>query len=280
MFDWLAYVKAMADMLPRGLNWWFERRDPVRAQAARVLAAFEAHDIARTQIVRLLPPYLALPMTAFVSAQSLREHLTPAFLDWVADFFMLDRAWLDCMPDTQPHSPYPHCFYKQPRELHQWLSERVGDHSLRFVLYVLKADSGQPGERSEGPFALVFRENVSGLDDEALARYELMSDGARFDHPSCIVDLLAACAVADSLSIALRGLVISRKRMQALEEGTMLIAAAIRRPEDYWRPERLLQPSQDASPWWQSIRKEATAWLEEAGLHHVQATLKPSNQTT
>ncbi|PLK46969.1 hypothetical protein C0V76_19115 [Uliginosibacterium sp. TH139] len=87
MLDALGLAKTAADLLPRAWTSWQERRDPVRAQAARVIRAFEAHDIARTQIARLLPPEFSLPMTAFANPQSLREKLTPAFLDWVANLY-------------------------------------------------------------------------------------------------------------------------------------------------------------------------------------------------
>ncbi|MBS1210409.1 MAG: hypothetical protein H6R19_2807 [Proteobacteria bacterium] len=96
MLDAIGLVKTAADLLPRAWTRWQACRDPVRAQAARVLRAFEAHDIARTQIARLLPPEFPLPMTAFANPQSLRDKLTPTFLDWVAGLFLLEPAWLDC----------------------------------------------------------------------------------------------------------------------------------------------------------------------------------------
>lgn len=273
MLDVLGLVKTAADLLPRGWASWLAHRDPVRAQAARVLRAFEAHGIARTQIVRLLPPALPLPLTAFANPQSLREHLTPAFLDWVAGFFLLERGWLDGVADASPHSPYAHDFYKQPDELQRWLQALTAAHPLDFALYVLKTEPGLPNAASRGPFALVLREFVPGLDDGAIARYRLLSHGTHFEHVPCCIDLLASCAVADALSIKLRGLVVSRRQLQRQEDGEALIPEAMRKPRDAWQPDRLLYGPQDASPWFRGIRQEASEWLRSAGLEAAHASL-------
>lgn len=266
MLDVLGLLRTAADLLPRTWTAWSARRDPVRAQAARVLRAFEAHGIARTQIARLLPPEFRLPMTAFANPQSLREHLTPAFLDWVAKLFLLNRAWLDCTDGNQPHSPYPHCFYKQPGELHRWLQAQTAGHPLDFALYVLKTEPGSPHADSSGNFALVLQEFVLGLDEGAIARYRRLSDGAHFEHFPCCIDLLASCAVTDALSIKLRGLIVSRRQLRRLENGTALIAEAMEKPLGFWPPDALLYGPRDTSRWAQCMRHEAAEWLQSAGL--------------
>lgn len=274
MLDVLGLVKTAADLLPRGWASWLAHRDPVRAQAARVLRAFEAHGIARTQIVRLLPPALPLPLTAFANAQSLREHLTPAFLDWVAGFFLLERGWLDGVADASPHSPYAHDFYKQPDELQRWLQALTATHPLDFALYVLKTEPGLPNAASSGPFALVLKEFVPGLDDGAIARYRLLSHGSHFEHFPCCVDLLASCAVADALSIRLRGLVVSRRQLQHLEDGKAMIPEAMKRPKASWQPDALLGHPPKASPWLQHLRQETAGWLRTDELSTALTRLK------
>lgn len=266
MLDLLGLMRTAADLLPRAWAGWQAHRDPVRTQATRALRAFEAHGIARTQIARMLPPEFPLPMTAFANPQSLREHLTPAFLDWVAEFFLLDRAWLDCVPGISPHSPYPHCFYKRPGELHRWLQAHTAGRPLDFALYVLKTEAGAPGAASRGDFALVLKELVPGLDEGAIARYRLLSDGAHFEHFPCCIDLLASCAVTDALSIKLRGLVVPDKQLRRLENGTMLIPEAMKKPQGFWHPDDLLDGTRDASRWSQSVRQEAADWLQSDGL--------------
>lgn len=274
MLDAPGLVKTAADLLPRAWTSWLAQRDPVCAQAARVLLAFEAHGIARTQIVRLLPPALPLPLTAFANPQSLREHLTPAFLDWVAGFFLLERGWLDGVGDASPHSPDAHCFYKQPDELHWSLQALNAAHPLDFALYVLKTAPGLPNAASRGPFALVLKEFGPGLDDGAIARYRLLSHSSHFEHFPCCIDLLASCAVADALSIQLRGLVVSRRQLQRLEAGKAMIPEAMKRPKAGWQPDELLYPPAKANAWLQGLRQETAGWLRTDELGTALARLK------
>ncbi len=125
----------------------------------------------------------------------------------MAGFFLLERGWLDGVPDAPPHSPDAHCFYKHPDELYRCLQVHTAGHPLDFALYVLKTAPGLPNAASRGPFALVLKEFVPELGDGAIARYRLLSHGSHFEHFPCCIDLLASCAVADALSIQLRGLV-------------------------------------------------------------------------
>lgn len=276
MLDALGLVKTAADLLPRAWTSWQERRDPVRAQATRVLRAFESHGIARTQIVRLLPPGLALPMTAFASAQSLRGHLTPALLDWVAEFFLLERAWFDGVQKAAPHSSCRHNFYKQPGALHQWLIERIGNRVLDFKVYLLKADALPVGEDSSGPFVILLAETHCELDGEFHCRYQLLSGGAHFDHVPCVVDLIASCAVYDALNIDFCGLVLPRDKLLRLEDGAELIIEAMRYTNGYWKPEALLYGARGESPWVCLVRQQAIDRLHAAGLDAANACLNGS----
>ncbi|PLK46971.1 hypothetical protein [Uliginosibacterium sp. TH139] len=177
------------------------------------------------------------------------------------------------MPETPPHSPYLSCFYKQPGELHQWLQERTGKHPRDFALYILKTEPGTLSAASRGPFAFVLREHLPGLDEGVITRYQRLSEGAHFEHPPCCIDLLATCAVADALSIQLRGLVIPRKQLQRLELGTTLIPEAMHKPIDFWQPDNLLYAPHETSPWLQGIKREASEWLLEAGLEKANSRL-------
>ena len=69
--------KGIVDLLARGWTWVQERRDPVRAQAQRIIDAFEAHGIARQQIVRILPLELAIPPAALSTPDKLQDKVTP-----------------------------------------------------------------------------------------------------------------------------------------------------------------------------------------------------------
>ncbi len=63
--DWI-------DLLQRLFAWLSERRNPVRQQAVRVLATFEAHGVARTEINALLPEALELSAYQWSNADQLK----------------------------------------------------------------------------------------------------------------------------------------------------------------------------------------------------------------
>ena len=85
----------VSSICSRGWTWAQDRRDPVRAQAQRPIDAFEGHGNARQQIARILPPELAIPAASLSGADKLKDKVTPALLDWTADYLALDRRWLD-----------------------------------------------------------------------------------------------------------------------------------------------------------------------------------------
>ena len=102
MSDWLSGIKLVFDSVGKLYRHWLERRNPIRAQAQRVLDVFAAHSVAPTQISHLLPEQFSIPMPDFASAGALKAHLTPALLDWVSEFFALNRSWLDGV-SAEPH---------------------------------------------------------------------------------------------------------------------------------------------------------------------------------
>ena len=114
--------KSIVDLLARGLTWIQDRRDPVRAQAQRMIDAFEAHGIARQQIARVLPPELSITPAALSSADELKDKVTPALLDWAADYLALDRRWLDRI-DARPHQRVDG--YKNDGVYAGWLRQRL-----------------------------------------------------------------------------------------------------------------------------------------------------------
>jgi hypothetical protein len=113
-------------LLGKCWNWLEDRLDPARLSAKRLIAAFEAHGVARQQIIRLLPPQVQqakpeLTMADFSTPKKLQQKLSPLLLDWAAEYLNLQRAWLDGV-DTRPHVVVDR--YKRPAEYRSWLEER------------------------------------------------------------------------------------------------------------------------------------------------------------
>ena len=50
--SWMGETMGLVGVLSKG--WWHGRRDPARRSAQRLIRAFEAHGVARQQIIRLV----------------------------------------------------------------------------------------------------------------------------------------------------------------------------------------------------------------------------------
>lgn len=215
----ISALKQAVDGIAKATGWWSDRHDVVRFQAQRMLMLFERHEIPRQQIVRILPTQFAIPMTAFSSADKLKAVLTPALLDWASETFCVSRAWLDGV--QHPHEPVH--VYKQPRRMHAWLKERSAAMDGRtMLLHVLMEHPATDLQGASGPFVVVLEECFGELDQRALSRYWVMSEGWHFEHQPCAMDLLCLMTIAESLHITSCGHKVDRKFIKQFEEGKLL----------------------------------------------------------
>jgi len=253
-------IKVVADGLVRLFDWWQNHRDPIRAQAALVLKVFEAHGIARTQIGRLLPERFPIPMKDFASAEKLKEYLTPAFLDWVAELFALNRAWLDGSP-VAPHQTIG--TYKYPSDFRSWLNERRSGMPFQFRLLVMKPSAKVIGQTSDEGIVLTVEERFAVLDDQPLCRYFLVDGSGPLDHYPVLLNLMGLCAVADQARCLVKGYVVSRKLCDAVEEGKLLIPSGLGKSRRSWAPDALLyQPVSSESLWLEKLRADVAGDLK------------------
>lgn len=260
-------VTAVLGFLGKGWGLLEDRFDPVHLSAKRLIAAFEAHGIARQQIIRLLPPHVLqskpeVTMADFSSPKKLKHKLSPELLDWAAQYLNLKRAWLDGVNDP-PHYIVDH--YKHPSEYQLWLKERQAKapHVNRSIS-VWKA-KGQPiGPDGAGPLCLVYEETSDGLDGTELSRYWLLSNEWSLHHPPCVENMVAVTIVARSMQMWVAGRDIPMDKLKQVVEGKVLVADAVRYQSNNWHPEDIASqlPGQD-SEWSRAISQGARNWLAE-----------------
>lgn len=230
--------KSIVELLARGLTWVQERRDPVRAQARRMIDAFEAHGIARQQIARVLPPELAVPPAALSTPDKLKEKVTPALLDWAADYLALNRRWLDGV-EARPHRRVDG--YKNEGIYAEWLRQRqevapVVDR----MLFVWTVEDPVSGSTNSGPVCLVYTEDSAWLDGASLSRYWLLSDQWPIDHSSCVVSMLTVVNIARSLGILVVGRLLPAAILRKMEAGRIFAPQARERIGRLWHPEDMV----------------------------------------
>jgi hypothetical protein len=266
---YLVDAKVLVGWLGQAIAWFQERRDPIRAQAARVLHVFEAHGVARTQICRMLPEQFAIPIADFASPEKLKAHLTPALLDWIAEAFALNRAWLGGV-ESQPHRKVGS--YKYPREFLLWLQERRRASDAWIGLTALKATDEQVGPGSEGDVVLVVSEEFAELDDEPISRYFFVDGSGPLDHYPVLRNMMGVFKCADRTRCVARGVVVPEKTCKALMDGTMLIPEAFRLVRGLWEPDWPLFPMANGkSEWVAQIRAEVAEDLAASDAAQFQS---------
>ncbi|MDP2448726.1 MAG: hypothetical protein Q8M93_16940 [Polaromonas sp.] len=245
-----------------------ERRDPTRLSANRLITAFEAHGIARQQIIRLLPaPVLEaspeVTMADFSSPEKLQHKLSPQLLDWAAEYLNLKRAWLDGV-DEPPHVVIDR--YKRPAEYRAWFQARQAQApEVGRWMSVWKAKGEEIGPDGSGPLCLVYEETSEGLDSKEWSRYWLLSDEWRLDHSPCVENMAAAVAVARSLGILVTGHGLPLDKLTRVTTGKMLIPQAALHRRGRWYPEDLADPAPGRNTEWQrAVWEGGQAWLAEA----------------
>lgn len=259
--EWISGTKLLVEWLGKLFGWWLVRRDPIRAQAAKILEVFEAHGVARTQISRLLPERFAIPMKDFASADKLKEHLTPAFIDWVAAYFSLNRAWLDGVPG-EPHQLI-YC-YKNPTEFAAWLAERRSNEPFQFRLFVLKPSSKAITLESAEHIVIVLEKRITYLDEQAVCRYFGFDGNGPLEHYPVIRNVMSLCAIADRARCIVKGRVVDEKICAAIEDGVVLIPVGLRKACGHWEPDALLfQALANDTPWLTQLRADIADDLQE-----------------
>lgn len=230
--------KGVVDLLSRGWTWVQVRRDPVRAQAQRMIDAFEAHGIARQQVARMLPAELGIPPASLSTADTLKDKVTPALLDWAADYLALDRSWLDGV-GTRPHRRVDG--YKNEGLYAEWLRQRLEvAPDVDRVLFVWTAEDPVSGNTSGGPVCLVYSEESAWLDGASLSRYWLLSDQWPIDHGSCVASMLTVVGIARSLGVLVVGRLVPTSVLRELEAGRIFAPQAQSRGGKLWYPEDML----------------------------------------
>ena len=254
-------------LLSKGWGWLEDRFDPARLSAKRLIAAFEAHGIARQQIIRLLPPQVLqskpeVSMADFSLPKKLKLKLSPLLLDWAADYLNVQRAWLDGV-DEPPHIVIDR--YKRPAEYRDWLQTRQAQApEVNRWLSVWKAKGEEIGQEGSGPLCLVYEETSEGLDGREWSRYWLLSDEWRLDHSPCVENMVAAVAVARSLGILVTGHDVRLNKLTSVVAGKMLIPHAEPYRCGRWYPEDLADPAPGKNSEWQrAVWKGAQTWLAE-----------------
>lgn len=251
---------------------WRECQRPLYRQARRFIEAFESHGVARQQVPRLMPESIRLTLQAVATPEALTAKLQLEHLDWAAETLALQREWFDA-EGGQPHQIVG-SLYKRPAAQHEWLAcrtlARSGGYSALHVATL--EDFRDPGQ-AEGFFFVAYEECFEQLGDKSISRYWYLSNGFRFGHAPCTVDLLTMLAIGECLGISAVGHVLPSKRIERAERGTLgLLPKALsegrRWQPCYWVPTRY-DAANCESDAHRKLWDEARRKLDGDGLQHL-----------
>lgn len=267
--DWI-------DLLQRLLGWISDRRNPARRQAARVLATFEAHGVACTEINALLPASLQLTAYQWSNPDQLKLVLQQAHLDWIDQYFALEPGWLSGLSNTAHQQIFS---YKTPAELHQWFMQHSHvAEGIEFRLYLITPDTREISPDSEGYYALVLEQ--LGDDLSACSRFFHLTEGGRFGYYPSLVHLLQVQAIAHY-----HGAIFQRSQLKAsalyqLSHHQGLIPSWLDRcrPHPLAADHELWPHFSGHSPWLDALRAEAEEGLLRTGLTEVVERLHTDTQ--
>ena len=267
--DWI-------DLLQRLFAWVSERRNPVRQQAARVLATFEAHGVARTEINALLPKALQLPAYQWSSADQLKLVLRQAHIDWLNQQFALEEGWLTGQSDSAHQHPFS---YKSPELLHQWLQQHcTPEADLEFKLHLVTPDTREIGPDSQGYYALVLEQMDE--DHSAYRRFYHLTEGGHFEHRPSLIHLLQVLAIAHHHGAIMRRSQLDAASLYQLSHHKGLIPNWLDRcrPHPLAADHELWPHFSGHSPWLDELREDAEQGLCRAGLSDVAERLQTDTQ--
>ena len=258
--DWI-------DLLQRLFAWLIERRNPVHQQAARVLATFEAHGVARTEINALLPDALQLDAYQWSSADQLKRSLRQVHLDWLKQKFALEEGWLTGRSDSAHQHPLS---YKAPGQLHTWFQEHhTPEANLEFKLHLVTPDTRVMGPNSAGYYALVLEQMDEDLSE--CRRFYHLTEGGDFRHWPSLIHLLQVLAIAHH-----HGAIMCRSQLDAAalyqlshHKGLIPIWLNKCRPHPLEADHELWPHFSGHSPWLDELRADAEQGLRRAGLTEV-----------
>ncbi len=247
------------------------RVNPARRQAARILRAFEAHGVERTQINRLLSAELQLTQFELSTADELKKVIKQPHIDWVAEFLALNPDWLDGTSEqahTLIHS------YKRPGELHKWFREHSlrPDHAYAYKLHLLTSDDSSITATSSGYFALVLEE-LGELGGHHLSRYYHLTHGAHFDHFPCVLHLMQVLALAHFHGAMMHRAVVSLANLHRISLCQCLLPVPLwkAKPHPLEADHEFWGHFSGDSPWLLQLREDTEASMLAAGLEEVVA---------
>lgn len=201
-----------------------EKENPVLVVPKRVLQIFKQHDVAASQIPRLIPQ---LSLVQVSSPQNLLSALTPDIIQQVADLFQIQTKWLEGETNRIYDDRY-YC-YKDPwkffEDIETFKIETFEEPLIAFTS-VSKFDCKSGKDQI---VLLVQREKCADLDGKKIYRYRII-ERFLWGYFKTRIQLKAMIRIwYKRFEIPVHIYQISKKELNSMESGKMVPDAYLKR---------------------------------------------------
>lgn len=206
----------------------------------RIIGLFEAHDVKRTQIYRLLGDRFP-EIEPSLDARRLKSIITGELIEYVSSLFGVKKTWIEGEAG-RIYEPLVH--YKNLSGFNNYI-ERLGKKEADSfnLLTAIKSAGTSADIYSDCPrISLFFSEPIAAFDGKAIYRHQPILGPLPWDHSPARYHLSAFFNIAyETRNVVLKGYDVSRKHLEKVSCGEAIPMhktkiMGIWHPEDYAYP--------------------------------------------
>lgn len=193
---------------------------PGKELVQRFVRIFEAQDVKRIEIPRVLTPQWNFKASQVLDDNALLDLLDGHLLDHVCERFGVARAWLDTGDGTKV---YPrNCVYSDLSRFIKMLQDLRAIHQELEMIVVKATDNNLDGKAIADDIVFFLRGRVSELDGRTLVRDYLIDDVWPWNHGKARIQLKAACLIAWQFHLVPACYSVDPKQISRFVDGELL----------------------------------------------------------
>lgn len=208
--------------------------------AYRIIALFEAHDVKRTQIYRILGDKFP-EVTPALDVEKLQSILNGELVTRISEIFGVRQAWIE---GEAGHIYDPLCHYKNFPDLVDFARKLKDRNPESFCLLTALKPSGTSDDLYKGntEVALFFSEPITELDRKTIYRYYPIYGSFPWNHTPARYHLCAFMNVVDRISLfPVKGCSVPKKAISKVSSGEaiphyQMKTTGVWHPENYGYP--------------------------------------------
>lgn len=222
-----------------------DERNQIYALVDRFVLLFKAHCVERTQIPRFLgEQYLSLSDVS--TDDKLLHKLNEAVLSTACGQFGIQRAWLDGKSDKILENLW---FYQNMGPFLEFMSH-VASKYKRVEGFAIKSfkDNLLKLRDRDLPIALLFRAEITRLDDEPIYRYYIIDDDWFWGYEKTRLQFIAMVFIAFRFKAYIGGYDMQKEDILKLISGTVFPGPIINKLHHVtWHPDDYIFTSQESA---------------------------------